>query len=259
MTTPADVAFKPHGLIFNDRAHKYTLDGKPIPGVTSLIGDGLPKKALTYWAARSVAEYVVRNLPLVAENLASAGEGPTIQMLKDVPWQSARDKAARGTAVHAVAEKLAHGEPVDVPAAIAAHANGYARWLDANPVEVILTERPLANRAVWYAGTPDLVATLAGQTWLLDVKTSVKGPYGSDSLQLAAYANAEFYLPLGGYDETPMPHIERAGVLHVTEHGTELHEVRWLDAAWKDFRHVAYVARAKDRIESQLAPWSADA
>ena len=32
-------------LKFSERAHKYWLDGRPVPGVTTLIGKGLPKPA----------------------------------------------------------------------------------------------------------------------------------------------------------------------------------------------------------------------
>ena len=43
---------------FSEKAHRYWLDGKHIPGVTTLIKGGIPAPALTYWAARTVAEWV---------------------------------------------------------------------------------------------------------------------------------------------------------------------------------------------------------
>jgi hypothetical protein len=48
-------------LKFSEKAHRYWCDGKPIPGVTTLIKGGLPAPALVYWSARSVAEYVADN------------------------------------------------------------------------------------------------------------------------------------------------------------------------------------------------------
>ena len=62
-------------LKFSPKAHRYWLDGKPIPGVTTLIGKGLPKPALPNWAARTVAEYVVDN-PEQVDQLRSLGRGP---------------------------------------------------------------------------------------------------------------------------------------------------------------------------------------
>lgn len=44
-------------LVFYPKSHRYRLDGDWVPGVTTLIGKGLPKPALPYWAARTVAEW----------------------------------------------------------------------------------------------------------------------------------------------------------------------------------------------------------
>jgi hypothetical protein len=238
-------------LTFNAAAHRYTLDGRAVPGVTTLIGDGLPKKPLIYWAARTVAEHVADHHDHIGDMLARGGRGPTIAYLRDVPWQKRDDAGLRGTEIHALAERLVHGEPVEVPDTFRDHVQGYARFLDRWRVEPILTERPVGNRRWWYAGTPDLVATAAGDSWLLDIKTSAKGVYGEAALQLAAYANAEFYVAPDGAEE-PMPAVDRLGVLWVTDTGTLVREVANPDAAWKDFLHVAWVARAKDRIDNAL-------
>ena len=45
-------------LKFSTGNHSYHLDKKACPGVTSLLGKGLPKPAIPYWAAKCVAEYV---------------------------------------------------------------------------------------------------------------------------------------------------------------------------------------------------------
>ena len=41
------------------KGHSYYLDGEKIPGVTSVLGDGLAKPALINWAAKTVAGYAV--------------------------------------------------------------------------------------------------------------------------------------------------------------------------------------------------------
>lgn len=239
-------------LVFYQKSHRYRLDGSWVPGVTTLIKKGLPKPALPYWSARTVAEWVADNPDLTEELKRLGGRGPAVAYLKELPWQKRDDAAIRGTDVHALAERLAHCEEVEVPEHLAGHVQGYVDWLDANQPEVLLTERPVASRQWRYAGTFDLVAKLDGVTWLLDVKTS-SGVYGSTALQLTAYGNAEFYLAEDG-TEQPLPPIERYGVLHVTEYGTTLHYLPTSanEAAWKDFLHVAHVGRRAKDIDTYL-------
>lgn len=239
-------------LVFYPKSHRYKLDGAWVPGVTTLIGKGLPKPALPYWAARTVAEWVADNPDLTEELKRMGGRGPAIAYLKELPWQKRDEAAIRGTDVHALAEQIVHGAEVDVPEHLAGHVQGYVDWLDQSGLKALLTERPVASRQWRYAGTFDLIADLDGSVWLLDVKTS-SGVYGSTALQLTAYGNAEFYLDEDG-NEQPMPHIDRYGVLHVTEYGTTLHYVSAADneQAWRDFLHVAHVGRREKQINEYL-------
>jgi hypothetical protein len=236
-------------LKFNERAHKYWLDGKPIPGVTTLLGKGLPKPAIPYWAAKTVAEYVVDN-PEAVDQLRKMGRGPAVAALKGIPWERRDEAAVRGTAVHALAEEVIHGREVDVPDHLLAHVEGYVAWLDAFKVEPILTEFQVASRQFWYAGTGDAIVRIGDTTWLLDWKTS-KGVYGSTALQVAAYAGADFYVDDNG-DEQPVPEVDRIGVVHVTEAGTCLRPFKDKEAAWKDWRHVAWVASRIPAIDAQI-------
>jgi hypothetical protein len=237
------------GLRFTPGNHQYRLDGRPIPSVTTLLGKGLPKPALTYWSAKMVAEFVADNEAAV-ESLRATGRGPMVAALKAVPW-AARDEAAiRGTDIHALAEELAHGREVEVPDHLSDAVNGYVQWLDAWQPEVIWTERPVANRKWWYAGKPDVVCTIAGETWLLDWKSG-KAIYGDNALQVACYGNAEFSMTDDGAEE-PMPHIERYGIVHVRPDGTDLYEVIDPAAAWKDALHVIWTAKAIERIDKYI-------
>jgi hypothetical protein len=92
--------------INSGKGHWYKLDGEKADGVTTLIGDGLPKKPLIYWSARMVAEYVADNAENVRGYMETLDRDQLVKLLKDVPW-SARDKAAvRGTQVHTLAESF---------------------------------------------------------------------------------------------------------------------------------------------------------
>lgn len=241
-------------LKFNDRVHRYWLDGKPVPGVTTLIGKGLPKPALPYWSAKSVAEYVMDN-PEGVDALRSMGRDPAVAALKQIPWQKRDEAAVRGTDVHRFAEELVHGREVEVPEHLEGYVTGYARFLDEFAVRGILTERAVASRKWWYAGTFDLIAEIDGVVWGLDNKTS-KAIYGETALQVAAYMTAEFYIGDGGPDdEQPIPKVERIGALHVTDDGTQLYplgEAADIEKAAGIFHHIAYVANSTDWIKARV-------
>jgi hypothetical protein len=112
-------------LRFTAKTHRYFLDGSPIPGVTTLIGKGLPKPALVYWSAKTVAEWVADN-PDGVEAFRATGRGPMVAALKEIPWQKRDEAAIRGTDVHALAERVIRGEAVEVPEHLA-EADGARR------------------------------------------------------------------------------------------------------------------------------------
>ena len=231
-------------LKYSDKAHRYWLDGKPVPGVTTILGKGIPKPALPYWSARVVAEYVADN-PESVEALRAAGRDPMIAALKGQPWVKRDEAAVRGTDVHALAETVVHGGEAEVPEHLLAHVEGYVAWLDEFDVRPILTEKSVASRAHRYAGRFDFIGTigaLGDETWLLDWKTS-KGVYGETALQTAAYASAELYVEDGAPDvEIALPRVDRIGVVHVTEHGSTLHDLGTPEAAFPHFLAAKAVA-----------------
>lgn len=247
-------------LRFSPRGHAYTLDGKRCPGVTTLLGKGLPKPAIPYWAARSVAEYVVDN-PEKLPDLLAMGRGPAVAALKEVPWQRRDTAAVRGTDVHALAERVAHGVEVEVPEHLAGHVEGYAHWLEAFDVQPVVTETPVASRKWFYAGTFDAIVRFgrgpwAGRTALIDLKTS-SGVYGETALQVAAYASADFMAP-NPDDEQPIPDLDATGVVHITEHGATFYPLadgtNEIADAFKVFTHIQYVAKRTDWIKELVGP-----
>ena len=246
--------------------HSYKLDGEKCCGVTTAIGDGLPKKALVAWAARTVGEYVGDRLELgdghvLADRLVDdlkafnrtrrypeklSGELPRIglaKLLGQVQYAERDAAANRGTEVHRLASKLAEGEQVEVPEELVGHVDSYLRFLDEWDVEVELTEFIVGNRRWKYAGTGDLIGRLAdGNRWILDIKTSRSGVYGETGLQLAAYANAEFYLAADG-SEQPLPKVDRYGVVWVRADGYDLVPFDVTDADYRQFLYCLATAR----------------
>jgi hypothetical protein len=250
-------------LKFNEKAHRYWLDGKPIPGVTTLIKGGLPAPQLTYWAARTVAEYVADNDAAV-EALRGMGRASMVAALKETPW-TARDKAGvRGTEVHALAERLVAGESVDVPEHLAGHVESYVDFLDTIQPRPVLVEACVLHRKNWYAGRLDLVADLPeriaaqypqlGPRPLLDVKTA-SGIYPETAFQLAAYRYADAYVDSDGIEQ-PMETlgITGAAAIHVRADGWDVVPVRADDYVYRRFLHIAFVSRCTKEMKEYVAP-----
>ena len=242
-------------LRFVEKTHRYYLDKKLVPGVTTILGKGIPKPALTYWSAKMVAEWVINN-PEGVEHLRAMGDGPAIAALKQVPWEKRDQAAIRGTDIHALAEKIIHGEDVEVPDHLLSYVEGYVRWLEAFEVTPVLTEQVVASRQWNYCGKFDAIVEFGRGPWkgrspLLDWKTS-SGIYGETALQTAPYALAEFYAPTVDL-ECAMPYIDCTAVVHITEGETILYPLAKdkteLAEHFRVFTHVNYLAQKVDYIK----------
>ena len=257
-----------HELQFMEKAHRYKMRTPQgvlahVPGVTTLIGGGIPKPQLNPWYARMVAEFVEQN-PLEVERLRSLPpvqhqgreRSALVDALCKVPTGKRDSAAERGTAIHALAEKVVAGDEVAVPVEHDGEVTGYAEFLDAWEITPVVIEGRGANATEWYAGTLDLIAT--SPHWdgvaLIDLKTS-NGVYGETAIQTAAYAKFEFYLDENG-EERPMPKIERTFVAHITPFGTDLHPLctspTEIDEAYRQFLCAAYITKTAKRRKEFL-------
>jgi hypothetical protein len=222
------------------RGHSYLLDGEKVPGVTTILGAALPKPALIEWAGKTTAAYAIDHW----EELGELTPSKRLARLDKARFEERDAAARRGTEVHRLAEALVSGEEVTVPDELAGHVESYVDFLDAWEPEPVLVEAVIANRAVGYCGTVDLVADMGGTRWLLDVKTARSGIFGETALQLCAYARAEVYLDDEG-NEAKMADvgIDRIAGIHVRADGWDLRELRGDDEVWNTFRHLAWLAR----------------
>lgn len=240
-------------LKFSPGNHTYRMDGKPVQGVTTLIKGGLPAPALTYWSARTVAEFVADN-PQQVEDLRSMGRGPMVAALKETPWQQRDEAGRRGTEVHALAEQLVAGVEVEVPDELAGHVDSAVRFLDEWKVTPILTECSVGHRSHWWAGRLDLIGSLPdGQTVLYDWKTTRSGIFAETAFQLAAYSHAEFYVLDDDTDtEYPLPHIDACRAVWIRGDGYDVIPVDAGDETYKKFRHLAHVAKFAKTAKDDL-------
>lgn len=233
------------------RSHSYVdANGRPVPGVTTLLSKGLPKPALTNWAAGAAADYAVDHW----DTLAALDPSERIKRIKAAP-NAARDAAAlRGTQLHRLADRLVADGSLPADAVSDAQrplVDSYVRFLTDWRPDVLATEAACWNLCHGYAGTFDMLATLNGQTWLLDIKTS-KGVYGSYAYQVAAYAHAEWWDD--GTGPEPMPPVDRAGAVHVRADGYDLIELDISPETFRAFLYIVQVAHAADTEHDLVHP-----
>jgi hypothetical protein len=242
------------GRVDRGRGHTYLLDGRKVPGVTTIIGNGLPKPALINWAGNVTAEYAVDHW----DELTQQAISDRLNVLKKCRYAERDAAANRGTQVHNLAEQLVHGTEVDVPDELAGHVESCVKFLDDWKVTPVVVERPVFNRTQRYAGTLDIVADLSdGRRLLIDYKTNKSGPFGEVALQLAAYRYAEFYLDEASA-EIPMPEVEGCAVAWIRADGYELVPITAGPEQLRAFLYVAQVAQfadiARDLIGEALTP-----
>lgn len=216
-------------LTFTEGNHAYWLADdagrkRRITSVTSITGM-LDKPALKRWAANTAADYATDHW----DDLALMAPSARRREIAAAPWQARDKKAAAGTAVHAMAEALIAGQPVEVPDELRGHVEGLARWLEASGLRVTISEA-----LVWsdedddlglcaYGGRFDALGTHPRHgAILVDWKTS-SGVWPEHADQLAGYATAD-NLVIDGADQ-PMPDIATLAVAHIRADGTDLHIV----------------------------------
>lgn len=188
-------------LQFNKEEHLYTLDGKPITGVTSIL-QWIAKPQLINWAANMAVDYL--------QSCVSAKQRFGISPEEFQQWckeargahNRKRDKAGDvGTAVHKECEnfirtqhlkllvkeneeynKLTDDEKIMADKMI----DNFKRWSIKNKVIFKASEQQVYSERYWFSGTFDFVVEINGKTYLGDIKTS-NGIYPEMWAQCAAY------------------------------------------------------------------------
>jgi hypothetical protein len=231
------------------------------PGVTTIIGETVPKK-LTDWAARMAADEAIDFWNELSRlRLHERHERLHYAYRRD------RDKAARrGTEVHRIAEKLVAFEEVTKPDELAGHIEAYVDFLDRIQPQPVHVELLVVNHTLRYCGTADLVADLPEVTaeeiippgrWLLELKTS-QGLYPESALQATGYVRAETYVtdPRGSGEELPLADlgIEHCGVVHIRSDSWALHPVDTGEDTWAYFQRLRWLYDRKDSLEALIGP-----
>ena len=239
-------------------AHGYKLDGRKVPGATTVI-DVLAKPALVRWAAGIVADHAVDHWDTLADlPLSERGKA-----LRAAPDNRKKEAGIRGKRIHSLAEGLAHGDPVEVPDELRGPVEAIARFLDQWDMETVVNECAVAHTGYRYAGTFDAVVTSPklhdGQPVMLDYKTG-SGIYDEIALQLAAYRYADYACervpsqpgPRGGKPkrahelvEIGMPETVAGYGVHVREDVAVLVPTDSDENTWRQFLYALQIQRWK--------------
>jgi len=236
------------------RNHTYTINGHKAVGVTTAIGNGLPKPALLAWGPRLVAQEAA---PILLGGPAAVAEWmeehnirtelDAINQLKGAPTRAKDGAAVRGTKVHAIAEQLTRREEdIAVPEELRGHVESVIKFLREWKVRPLLVEHVIGSYQWGYAGTFDLVAEVAdGRRILFDYKTGASGVWPETALQLAAYRYADAYVAPDG-TEIPMREvgITEAKAVWVRADGYDVIPLNTDGSVFKTFLHVLQVAKA---------------
>ena len=138
-------------LAFDEAAHVYTVDGRPVPCVSDIV-----------------AVYGAEITDELEQELEAAAE--------------------RGTVCHALLERYVQGEyDAEFPDAYEAYVEGIRLFLAEHTISPIAAETPMYSERLGIAGTPDLLCEFDGVQALLDYKFVAQRAKTKVKAQLNAY------------------------------------------------------------------------
>lgn len=264
----------------NGRSHWYIDQdtGERLTGVTTITGDGLPKKALINWAGDATAEYALDNWAALSKLSPAA----RLKKLQGGRYESKDEAANRGTAIHKMGERLIRGEKVVVPDVLQPYVNSYVRFMDEFQLRARWVEAVVYSETHRYCGQLDIFGDILLPDMpeyddlprdpdgfvcdvLLDAKSNRSGIFGETALQLSGYRWAEFMQPDGSDPATafPMPEVTWTGAIWIRPDGYSLVPVETGPDQHRNFLYAqqirAWDGDARDLIGLPIEPPTASA
>lgn len=194
-------------IIFDEKTHRYLVDGIERPGVTKIVGL-LDKPGLNRWKVEIGVGFVMQKIPEIVKNPEQSSPEELSELHAQAliePARIANEAAEHGKLVHELITKyLTTGRKPKCPTPESdAALNAFRIWFQRHKIEVEALEESFYNAEHGYCGRPDFRGRVDGHPTLIDWKTGrfIKQPF---AMQLAAYA-------------APFPHIERLGVLNLKD------------------------------------------
>lgn len=181
---------------FEEKGHIYTLDGKPLTGVTtvlSIIG-GSKSQALIQWSANMAVEYIANNIDKVFTYPLDKNKiDEFLNEAKTAHRRKKEDAGQQGTDVHAEIEEIVKYaiKVTDGKVRLIDYknkqVNNFVKWAVDNDVTFLESEKKMYSEKHWLAGTCDFTCIIDGKKYVGDTKTT-SGIYGREPfMQTAAY------------------------------------------------------------------------
>lgn len=249
----------PTRIVKRGRGHSYYLDGGKVPGVTTIIGKGIPKPQFIDSAVRDAANYVNDNW----DELQTMKPSERFEAIRSLRWTKLQQGGERGREVHEYVRRYLAGEDIAPPEDLADLVDAGIAFERDWKVRELAVECAVFSREFGYGGRFDLLAELADKrTWLLDWKTTLSGVWPESALQLAGYRYADFYVVEGDLNgngalvERPMPTVDQCGVVHLRADGYDLYPLE-ADADAAEIFAAAQIVYGF--VESSRDDWIGDA
>lgn len=172
--------------------HVYTLEDKPLYGITSVLGV-IAKPALIQWAAKMAGEYIEQNCIFEQQRGDYYLVSPADLKEAVAAHRKKKEGAADvGTVAHKMVELFVNGNlnPTIEEALNGCLEDGkkykltpeeeskvnvmftnFKNWANDNQVKFIASEQKICSPTHWIAGTCDLIFEMKGKKYVGDVKT----------------------------------------------------------------------------------------
>lgn len=180
------------GFHFDEVAHAYTLDGKPLHGVTSVLRV-IAKPALIQWSADMAVSFISDAIEKLKGTSPNEIDWGTLFKEARIAHRKKKEAAGEaGTGVHEQIEAMVKdaiengGGLISCPEPTQPQVFKFYKWGIENNVHFLESEKRVLSKENWYAGTLDLVLEMDGKKYIADVKTS-SAIYPEFYLQMAAY------------------------------------------------------------------------
>ena len=183
---------------FQEVGHKYTLNGKPLTGCTTILGV-IAKPALIQWSANMAVAYIEGKKNEINEMFKDGGDEAMDnweKLLKEAKTAHRRkkeDAGQKGTDVHEIIENLIKQAMqlnegyLDLFKHDNKQVQNFIDWAVNNKVQFLESEKKMYSKVNWVAGTVDFTCIMDGKKYVGDIKTS-SGIYSREPFaQCACY------------------------------------------------------------------------
>jgi len=179
---------------FDELRHKYYVNGKRRPGVTTYCGVIDKSKALVPWAVKKAVEYIRVHLEDLKKCKILIEEFNQNEILYGAKNEADREKnvaAEIGKAIHKWVEDYANKKKPEMPEdkKILNGVNAFLDWIKEEKFKIKHSEMIVYSKKYDFVGTQDMELEKNGKFYLGDIKTG-KGIYNEMRLQTAAYMEA---------------------------------------------------------------------